>query len=382
MRNLSRRTFAALGVSGVLGLAGCSGSSEIEDIMENLPPSILPPNAPSAQSSGFLMPAEDTPHLRTIMQWPTNVSVYGSRDLALVQNEIVEIANAISEFEPVIMLARDNIAASIKSRFSANVGFLNIHCDDLWARDSGPTFVKSVSGGLAIAHIKFNGWGQKQTFANDGLVVSKIASHLNIPLIDSGVFGEQGGLEFDGHGTIIAHESSWISGRNNMDLGRIGGALMSALGAYKVIWAPGLKGEDITDYHIDSLARFVDKGHIAFQLPIQDGNDDPFFAAASETLERLQNSVDADGKRFKITMIESPENIRSKDPEFVSSYVNYYVCNGAVIMPEFGDAMADKAAQETMKELYPNRELVAINADYLGKFGGGIHCATQQQPAV
>ena len=31
---------------------------------------------------------------------------------------------------------------------------------------------------------------------------------------------------------------------------------------------------------------------------------------------------------------------------------------------------------------YPGREIVTLNVDPLGEMGGGIHCATQQMPAV
>lgn len=367
---ITRRFMTQYTIAGVLGLVGCMGKSAAGQSSSLL------------SLRGYKMPPEDGPHQRTIMQWPTSANVYGTSDLARVQNEIAKIANAISDFEPVVILVSAINQASIKNKFSNNVEFWDIHCDDLWARDSGPTFVKNEKDELAIAHIKFNGWGQKQNFKSDGKIAEKVAALLEIPLIDSGVFGEQGGLDFDGHGTIIAHESSWLKGRNDLDLGLVGGRLMSALGANKVIWAPGLEGEDITDYHIDSLSRFVDKAHIVFQMPLQEGKDDPFFDAAQQTLERLENSIDADNQSIKITHIESPKNIRSNDRDFVSSYVNYYVCNGAVIMPEFGDKEADQKAQKIIGELYPNREIVALNIDAIGSSGGGIHCATQQQPKI
>ncbi len=64
----------------------------------------------------------------------------------------------------------------------------------------------------------------------------------------------------------------------------------------------------------------------------------------------------------------------------MSSYVNYYVCNGAVNGPRFGDTSADGAAAEVMSRLYPGREVVQIDIDPVAEGGGGIHCATQQQP--
>jgi agmatine deiminase len=88
------------------------------------------------------------------------------------------------------------------------------------------------------------------------------------------------------------------------------------------------------------------------------------------------------GNAFKITVIPDPVNPRIKSYDFVASYVNYYVCNDAVIAAEFGDPKTDAHAKETLQRLFPDREVIALNVDPLGELGGGIHCATQQQPAL
>jgi len=82
----------------------------------------------------------------------------------------------------------------------------------------------------------------------------------------------------------------------------------------------------------------------------------------------------------EIVVIQEPVDVRSADEDFVASYVNYYVCNGAVIAAEFGDDRADQAAQRTLEQLYPGREIVMLDVDPIGEAGGGIHCSTQQQP--
>jgi len=66
----------------------------------------------------------------------------------------------------------------------------------------------------------------------------------------------------------------------------------------------------------------------------------------------------------------------------VASYANYYVCNGAVVAAQFGDRETDTLAVSVLKRHYPGREIVTLNVDALGYLGGGIHCATQQMPAV
>ena len=58
-----------------------------------------------------------------------------------------------------------------------------------------------------------------------------------------------------------------------------------------------------------------------------------------------------------------------------------YVCNGAVIVAEFGDKETDAEAVAALQRHFPDREIVALNIDPIGEVGGGIHCATQQMPA-
>ena len=56
--------------------------------------------------------------------------------------------------------------------------------------------------------------------------------------------------------------------------------------------------------------------------------------------------------------------------------------NGAVIGAEFGVDDADAAAARILGEFYPGREVVSLDVDPIGEAAGGIHCATQQQPAA
>lgn len=329
------------------------------------------------------MPLESAPHERTLMQWPVSVDVYGARDLAAVQANILAIANAISEYEPVAMMAAPGARGLNRAKFSSAVEFWDIPTDDLWCRDSGPTFVKDAAGQLAVAHIRFNGWGNKQRHRNDGLIAERVAARLGLPLIDSGVIGEQGGLEHDGAGTMLAHASCWVNNNRNPGLSadEIADRLGAAVGATKMIWAPGIKGEDITDYHIDALARFTAPGQMLIQIDDEVDPDDPWSAAAHETLGIIQRATDARGRPLEIVRLPEPIDIRGTSDDFVSSYVNYYVCNGAVIAAQFGDQAADDEAREVLAPLYPGRRIVQLNIDALGASGGGIHCATQQQPA-
>ena len=67
------------------------------------------------------------------------------------------------------------------------------------------------------------------------------------------------------------------------------------------------------------------------------------------------------------------------DLGFRSSYVNYYVGNAVVLVPEYNDPM-DATALEIVQGLYPSRTAVGINCQNMLQWGGMVHCVTQQQP--
>lgn len=340
--------------------------------------------AGGAGASGFWYPEETDPHERTFMQWPVNPMVYDEPDFLFdLQATIADIASTIAEFEPVVMLAAAEHHRAIRKLVSGQVELWDIPTDDLWCRDSGPSFVVDGKGGLALTQFNFNGWGGKQVHGNDGEIAARMAERLGLPVFDAGLVGEAGGVETDGHGTLIAHESSWVNrNRNNRSKAEVEAMLLDTMGAQKLIWAPGIKGADITDYHIDALARFVNPGQVLIQMGDAVDPDDPWSVAAFETHAILAGAADAEGRKLDLVILPEPWDIRVDSPDFVASYVNYYVCNGAVIAAEFGDKAADAEAAARLADLYPGREIVMLNIDAVGEVGGGIHCATHEQPKV
>ncbi len=333
----------------------------------------------AASRADFVVPAEEGRHQRTFMQWPVSRQVYqGKAFRNLLQETIGNIANAISEFEPVVMLAAENQHRWARQFLSSKVELWDVPTEDLWCRDSGPLFAKRANGELVVSHIQFNGWGSRQVHQRDGNIATALAERLGLEIIPSNLRGEPGGVEQDGHGLVMAHESSWVHDNRNPGVPRfeIEKRLLKAYGAKRMIWSPGLKDEDITDYHIDSLARFTGPGKVLVNLPEKPDPRDPFHQAALETHDRLAAAG------LEIDVIPEPNYRRVKRHDFVASYANYYVCNGGVIASQYGDEKTDVIAFEALRKHYPGREVVMLNADTLGEVGGGIHCATQQMPAV
>lgn len=332
----------------------------------------------AATGSGLYVPPEETRHEATLMMWPGSPAVYDDPVfLDMTQRTIAEIASTIAAFEPVILLADAAHHARIRRLVSSSVQLWDIPTEDLWCRDAGPLFAFRGSERV-VSHLQFDGWGGAQVHRLDAQVAARVAERLGAPLVPSGVVGEPGGVEHDGHGLLLAHESSWVEPGRNPGLSRaeIEARLLTAYGAERMIWAPGVLDLDITDYHIDSLARFTGPGRVLINLPRHPDPQDPFHAAAQITDQRLVAAG------LQVDRIEEPEVRRIQDEDFVASYANYYVCNGAVIAAQFGDRQADSVAAAALRRHYPGREVITLNADPLGELGGGVHCATQQIPAA
>lgn len=338
----------------------------------------------------FRMPAENAPHARTLMAWPSLYSVDDQLDtLRGSRQEVAAIANAISQFEPVTLYAPKNDVCDARSSVQDSVTVIPLDVDNLWMRDTGPVYVVSSEGELAGVEFHFNDWGEKDypDRSIDWSTAHRIMKRDRTCEIETKITVEGGALEVDGEGTLMATESSIINenrnpGKSKEDIEEI---LAETLGIEKFIWLKGVKGEDITDDHIDGLARFVTPGTVLLSRPAA-GTPDIWLETYEEAKKVLQNSTDARGRRFQIHEIQEAAHAgfphrQSGDPPALN-YVNFLVVNGGVIIPRFGDQSADVAAETIIRGLFPERRVVQVDLYWIALGGGGIHCATQQVPLV
>ncbi|MCC6786259.1 MAG: agmatine deiminase family protein [Hyphomonadaceae bacterium] len=331
----------------------------------------------------FQVPAEDAAHARTWMCWPSTPAIYGGQGAYYesVQASIGRLAAAIAEHEPVTVLADASVHPLAARLCGPRVELLDAATDDMWARDSGPVFVRSATGAKAAVDFNFNAWGGKQRHASDSLVARAIAASAGCDRVETHLVGEGGGLEYDGDGTLILTESCWVNDNRNPGLSRseIEVELKRLLGVETVIWTPGVRGLDITDGHIDGSVRIVRPGVLMMAFNPEDTTENADAQAEAKTI--LSRTRDARGRAFEIVEIEDAMETRSRGADFFSAYTNYYVGNGALYTPEFGDARADRLARAAFERLYPDRRIVALNLDRIYENGGGVHCVTQQEPA-
>lgn len=332
---------------------------------------------------GFFMPAEWAPHSRCWMEWPTRGEVWGEQ-IEAARDAYAEVAAAIARFEPVTMIAKPKnfIEASLRVGKDKNITMLNLPHDDSWMRDNGPTFVVNAAGEVAGVDWRWNAWGNKYPdHERDALVAEEVLKHLAMRRYEAPFVLEGGAIHTDGEGTLLTTESCLLNPNRNPGLGRtdMEELLAAYLGVRKVIWlGDGLKDDD-TDGHVDNLACFAKPGAV-LALACNDPAD-ANHGALKDNLARLRAATDAQGRAFEVVEIEQARARYLPDGRRLAlSYINFYIANGAVIVPAFEDPQ-DARAFETISRAFPGREVVQVPALDIVHGGGGIHCITQQQPA-
>ncbi|MEM6254993.1 MAG: agmatine deiminase family protein [Cyanobacteria bacterium P01_D01_bin.156] len=330
------------------------------------------------------MPDEAMPHKRTWMAFGASERIWGKRLLPEVRRNLVTIAQTIARYEPVSMVVREQEYDLARTMLGDAVELVVAPLDDLWIRDTGPVFVLSDQGEKAGIDFNFNGWGEKQIYRNDAAVARFVAQQAGVPIINTELVLEGGCIEVDGRGTAIITESCVLNDNRNpgMSKAQFEELLMPLLGLEKIIWLPGIRGKDITDGHTDFYARFIEPGVV-----VAGYEPDPAYvdhAVTKQHIDMLNAATDARGQSLEVVVLEAPSKIRDtyETSDFAAGYVGFYVCNGAVIMQEFGDDVADQAAQEALQQVFPDRDIVALNIDGIAAGGGSIHCATQQEPLL
>lgn len=349
-------------------------------------------NFTMAQTYHF--PEESAEHEGTWLQWPHQYQ-HGATYRNRVESTWVDMVKALQTNEKVHIIAYNEVEKQriIKVLEKAKVSLENVDfkiypTDDVWIRDNGPIFVKDNNGNVLIEDWGFNGWGEKYDFENCDQIPSKIGKDLGIKVIDLGeeMVNEGGSVETDGNGVLMACKSSVIS--QEKESIRNKGITQSEAenffkkyyGVSKVIWLDGVTGLDVTDMHIDGFMKFINHNTM---LTMKE--DDLLELGLSESdVEKLYSATNAEGREYKKVYIPATKNkvktAYGKQLEDKGSYVNYYVANGVVLVPNYGDTN-DKIANETIQKQYPDRKVIGIDVRNLYENGGMIHCVTQQQPA-
>ncbi|MDX5406524.1 MAG: agmatine deiminase [Chromatiaceae bacterium] len=360
------------------------------------------------RADGFSMPAEWAPHKQTWMVWPERTDSWrlGAKP---AQQAFVTVIKAIAGFEPVTVGASAAQYANALSQLT-DVGtkfpirVVEISNNDAWCRDTGPTFVTNAKGEVRGIDWTFNAWGGLNgglyfPWDKDDQVASKVLGIEQLPRYRTEGFVLEGGaIHVDGEGTLLTTEECLLNSNRNPHLSReqIEQQMRDYLGIDKVLWLKDGIFNDETDGHIDNMACFVKPGEVV--LAWTDDETDPQYARSKAALDYLEAATDAKGRKIKVHKLPVPAPIIAKAEEYATvdatmsaipreanarlagSYINFYLCNGGLILPTFDDPN-DKVAAEILQSLYPQHKVVTVPGREILLGGGNIHCITQQQPA-
>lgn len=354
------------------------------------------------RKDGFRMPAEFEEQKQIFLLWPERKDVW-HHEAQNAQKVIVEIAQAIARFEEVTVgVSEEYYEAAIK-KLGPNVRTVIMPHDDAWTRDVGPTFVINDIGETRGIDWNFNAWGGIEEGAyfpwdKDGSVAASIISLEKVKGYKTEDFVLEGGsIHVDGEGTLLTTRECLLNSNRNPHLTQeeIEYYLKDYLNVEKIIWLDKGLFNDETDGHIDNICCFARPGEVI--LSWTEDESSPNYEICRSAYEILKESIDAKGRTIKVYKLELPQPIfiteeedagiiHSKDAKSFSldeplpaSYVNFLFCNQSIIAPIFNDPK-DELAMKTLKEIFPEREIVTIYSREIILGGGNIHCISQQQP--
>lgn len=359
-------------------------------------------------ADGFYMPGEYETHRGCLMIWPSRPGSWPFGAKA-ARKAFTQIIRSLAKSEEVFVAAGEKELDSAKTALAGIDGVTVFLCetDDAWARDVGPTFLVNQNRTVRAVNWEFNAWGGTYdglyaSWDKDNAFAKAFAQKEGYRVYDAAPFVLEGGaIHCDGEGTALVTEACLLSKGRNPELSQkqIEEKLITYLGVQKVIWIPYGIYNDETNEHVDNVCAFVRPGEVV--LAWTDKKDDPQYDMSMADYERLLEETDAKGRKLVIHKLPIPdhpvlvgeedllgyefedgEDTREAGERLAASYVNFYVSNGAVLVPAFGgdNAESDQRAARILQTLFKEREVISIPARDILLGGGNIHCITQQIP--
>jgi len=326
---------------------------------------LLPPPPPQP---------EWAPHEAVWIGFPSDPELWLA-DLKPAEREVATFAEAVyagGKGETVRLVAAHEGAAESARRLAPFADVIVEPFGDVWLRDTGPIVLGSGKQRCAQG-FGFNGWGGKYELEGDQDIGERLAREAGLPFAKAGWVLEGGAIDGDGSGTVLTTEQCLLNpNRNHLTREETEQRLLDDLGFERVLWFGSGLINDHTDGHVDNLARFVAPGRVA--IPTAARND-PNEAIYKDAARRLGEA------RLDIVTLPSPGRITDEDGDIIpASYMNFYIGNAAVVVPQYG-APNDEAAVQVVQALFPDRVAIGLRADHILTGGGSFHCISQQVPA-
>ncbi|MBA2771559.1 MAG: agmatine deiminase family protein [Sphingomonas sp.] len=320
-----------------------------------------------------LPPPEWAPHEAVWIGFPSDPELWLA-DLKAAEHEVAAFAEAVhagGKGEEVWLVAAHEDAAAAARKLAPFATVIVEKFGDIWLRDTGPIITGS-GGGRRARGFGFNGWGGKYDLPGDNDIGERLARAAGFPFTKADWILEGGAIDHDGTGTVITTEQCLLNpNRSTLTRDEVERRLRDDLGFARVVWLGSGLLNDHTDGHLDNLARFVGLGRVAVPLP---ADDDPNEAVYVDAAKRLEAAG------LDVVTLPSPGRLMEEEGDIIpASYMNFYIGNAAVVVPQYG-AANDRAAVEAVQALFPDRVAIGLRADHILTGGGSFHCISQQVP--
>jgi agmatine deiminase len=319
-------------------------------------------------------PPEWAPHAFVWIGFPSHGELWED-DLEPAQAEVAAFAAAVwqdGKGEQVHLVCADAEAAAAARTLAPFATIVTQKFGDIWLRDTGPIVVTGPGPARAMS-FPFNGWGGKYDLPGDDTIGRRLAEGIGLHVRRAEWILEGGAIDVDGTGLAVTTEQCLMNPNRNAFLsrGEIERKLGEDLGLDRVLWLGSGLMNDHTDGHVDNLARFVGEGRIAIPEPAE---GDPNEAVYLDAIARaLRFGLD-------VVPVPSPGRVLRDDVIIPASYMNFYIGNAAVVVPQYG-APNDETAVAAIQGLFPDRVALGLRADHILTGGGSFHCISQQVPA-
>ncbi|MCL2063395.1 MAG: agmatine deiminase family protein [Candidatus Cloacimonetes bacterium] len=333
------------------------------------------------------MKSEFEKHQYTILLYPERSDVW-RMNADPIKRIVENLAEFVSEFEPVILGYNENNVPSKMNKLNYEIHFKKIDYDDIWVRDTGaiPIFDDIFT---AFQYDAYGGLIGDVT--KDSTVAQQITQILKVKIEESSLVLEGGNIVSDGNGTLLLVKESVIK-RNSISIEDIEKELKQVLKIKQIIWINRGLVFDETGGHIDNICTFADSNTVI--LSWTDDKNNPQYHVVREAFKTLEKSENINGIPYKIVKIPTPDiffasqddregiEIREDSKKRLvgdsiqASYINFMFVNGGIIAPQFG-VEQDKKALEVFQQTFPNRKIVPFNAREVVLGGGGIHCISR-----
>ena len=317
---------------------------------------------------------EWSPHEAVWIGFPSDPELWLG-DLKPAEREVAAFAEAIhagGKGETVRLVAAHEGAAKSARQLAPFAEVVVEPFGDIWLRDTGPIVLGNGRQRRAQG-FGFNGWGGKYDLPGDQSIAKRLAASAGLDFSKADWVLEGGAIDGDGSGTVITTEQCLLNpNRNTLTLKEVEERLGGDLGFERVVWLGSGLLNDHTDGHVDNLARFVAAGRVAIATPTK---DDPNEAVYRDAARRLRST------KLDVVTLPSPGRILDEDGDVIpASYMNFYIGNAAVVVPQYGSPN-DKPAVQVVQALFPDRVAIGLRADHILTGGGSFHCISQQVPA-